>query len=146
MKKIRKLLVTAFVLSVIATPMSAWAINDLCWNINGWYIKVTANYEGSYLGNQIWSLHGKGPAGPCEGTALLPVDGSSISVSVELLQAGNAYAVMHQATLNPNTLSGTGYWRWFDSSAAGSSTWTFTAPVPWMPAETKGDLTSAGVK
>ncbi|MFH1563465.1 MAG: hypothetical protein ABIF11_08655 [Nitrospirota bacterium] len=150
MKKLRNLLVTMFVLSVIVTPISAWAFDNLCWNINGWYIKVAATPAGVYGGAQMYTLNGKGPSGPVSGTAIVPLSGGTITVSVQLLQASPiAYAVMHQATLNSTTLCGTGNWRWFDSSNQGTSIWTWTTPPPLSPAkgeETEGDLVSAGRK
>jgi hypothetical protein len=147
MKKVKLILVSMFTISLIVSATSIWAYDNLCWTINGWPLKLSASPTG-YVGSDLClTINGIGTSmnTPISGTAVVPASGP-IQLSFEIVAASEIqHAVVHQLTLDAETLNGTGYWRWYDSSYEGTSVATFV-PCSKCEAEEEADLASQGIE
>jgi hypothetical protein len=148
MKKLMIIFISLLTL-MFGASSNLLAYDDLCWTINGWPLEVAANDVGYVGSDLLLTVSGSGTStgAPVAGAIVYPASGD-IRFSFETLATGSQHAVVHQLTLDKNTLNGSGSWRWFDSTNAGGSTATFV-PCSSLTSSTQSieaDIVSQGLE
>ena len=106
---------------------AAIAYDNLCWTVDNWPIKVAVTRVGQVGSTQLYIVSGFGTSTdvPITGTIVYPPSGN-IKFSFEILAASpTRHSVVHQMSLDRNTLNGSSAWRWQDGSHEGTSSVTF---------------------
>ena len=108
--------IVSLVIAVCLLPVSAFGI-ELCFQADGAY----AHLFFSPSGRNVYEINGwAGPVYkiPVSGTAV--IKGTMVDIGLLLNQArADAWSVIWEWDLDMKTLSGSGYWRWCDSSDEG---------------------------
>lgn len=137
-----------FLTLLVLLSFEVLAYDNLCWIVGGFPLRVAAIRVGQVGATQIYTVSGFGTntGVPITGTIVVPPSGD-IKFSFEILAASpTQYSVVHEMSLDRNTLNGTTVWRWQDGSYEGTDSVTFVPCSSLSFTTEKANKASQGLK